>query len=353
MMERELLTLADAEVINILQSVENVLLRIDMLIEWDKINDILLTTDFRNSSHYGRDSYSPITMFRVMLIQSIYRLSDREVEFHLKVNLLYKYFCKLHLSSPVPDHSTVNRWRERFCEFGIYQQVFDEFNKQLYEKGYDIHEATIIDATLIKSQARPRKTETIVTEPVGDESLPEETSTSEKSSDNTVRKITKESKDPDARWVKKGKVSTYGYKETTATNADGFISAIITTPASVSDYQIFEECLTKSNPNPDTPVYADKGYDSEKNRDILKSLKLIDKIMRKKKKNEVRDEERITRNKAISKIRYVVERTYGYMKLKLGLARSKYIGLEKTHNNNLLIGVAYNMIRSVNYLVPV
>jgi IS5 family transposase len=55
-------------------------------------------------------------------------------------------------------------------------------------------------------------------------------------------------------------------------------------------------------------------------------------------------------NKAISQLRYVVERTFGGLKLKFRIGRSRYLGTEKTHNFNLLSSLEYNMVRIVKMI---
>jgi IS5 family transposase len=55
-------------------------------------------------------------------------------------------------------------------------------------------------------------------------------------------------------------------------------------------------------------------------------------------------------NRGISKVRYVVERTFGCIKQNLGGSRSRYIGLVKTHNFNLIRAIVHNLIKSTNHV---
>ena len=57
------------------------------------------------------------------------------------------------------------------------------------------------------------------------------------------------------------------------------------------------------------------------------------------------------RNKAISKRRFVVERTFGTLKRTYGLARSRYIGLEKVASEVNLKAIAYNLTRAANVYI--
>ena len=99
-------------------------------------------------------------------------------------------------------------------------------------------------------------------------------------------------------------------------------------------------------------IYGDKGYASQKNRDLLKQKQLKDGIMHKKQPKKELDEKLKKINKLISKVRYVVKRTFGSIKQNLGGSRSKYIGLKKTHNFVMIRAIAYNLIRVTNYVFP-
>ncbi len=87
-----------------------------------------------------------------------------------------------------------------------------------------------MDVTLAESHARPRKIEIIESEPVGDEEIPEQPTI--QATELTVE----ESKDPDARWPKKGRKSIHGYKgHTVVDKAYGLVQAIEVTPANICD----------------------------------------------------------------------------------------------------------------------
>jgi len=194
---------------------------------------------------------------------------------------------------------------------------------------------------LIASAARPRRKEIVEVEATGDEEIVDGLPTCT----SKVAYTKEESKDPDAAWVKKGKKCVYGYNTMITTNLNGFISGVITTPANVNDCKIALQSIAKANLKPYYPLLGDKAFDVQYIRDYLSESKLHDFIMRMKKRGEIDSEARASRNKLISKVRYVIERTFGYLKLKLGGARSRYIGLKKTHNWNLMNAMLYNLIR--------
>ena len=77
----------------------------------------------------------------------------------------------------------------------------------------------------------------------------------------------------------------------------------------------------------DTTVYADKGYDSAENRQHLKDHQLLDGIMRKAHRNRPLTENQTKRNRYLSKIRYVIEQSFGTLHRKFRYARAAYFGL--------------------------
>jgi len=261
-------------------------------------------------------------------------------------------FCGFSIDSDLPDHSTIARWRDRFIENDIFEKAFNEVNYQLEKKGLELKNASIVDASLVISKSRPRKKVIVEVEATGDDAI-EDSSDSEpiQKTDSTKMIIyEEESFDPEARWLKKGKKSYYGYKEHVSVNKEGFINGLITTPANVSDTTMLPKIIEKVNPNEGTKVYGDKAYPSKKNNALLESKKLQNFLMVKHKSKQNKDESISKSNKAISKVRYVVERTFGCIKQNLRGGRSWYIGLEKTHNFNLIRAIIHNLIRATNYV---
>jgi IS5 family transposase len=207
------------------------------------------------------------------------------------------WFCGLSFDSPSPDHVTIHRWRERFNEFGIFQEIFDDFHAQLSEKGYILKDATIVDTTLIRSAARPRNKTIVEVEKITENGVEKE-------------KIVVESEtsiDSDAKWTFKSNDWVYGFKDHQAVNSDGIILGVLTTPANVHDGRMLPEILDKIKPPKKTRVYADKAYDSTKNREYLSEHKLKDGLMRKKEKNRAPSNRLVKFNKMISGVRFVVE----------------------------------------------
>jgi len=341
-MERDTLTFADQEIAERTERYRHYLKDIEQLLDWKRINKLLSQLELRRKSVCGRDSYSPEVMFRIMLLQRWYKLSDYQMEEQLGLNIMFMWFCHLSLENPIPDHSTICRWRTRFSQKGFFEKLLTEINKQLGKHNLTVREGAILDATLIESQARPRKMEIIETEPVGDTEIPE------KQSFQSTELIVEESKDPDARWIKKGKKSTYGYKGHVAVDKEnGLVETVIVTPANRFDGHLLPELVEALELDKDSEIMADKGYDSTENNAFLHARSLTSRIMRKKKKNKVPTEELVEYNYSISKQRYIIERSFGSLKKHYGWSRSIYLGLQKTKDYLLMGAIAFNLKRSL------
>ena len=110
----------------------------------------------------------------------------------------------------------------------------------------------------------------------------------------------------------------------------------------------FEENIKQANNQKGVRVLYDKGVASQANSEVLKAQKLRDGIIRKKPKGKTMSHWRKLRNKAISNRRFVVERTFGTLKRTYGLARARYIGLEKVASEVNLKAIAYHLTRVAN-----
>jgi hypothetical protein len=67
----------------------------------------------------GRPPYDAVLMFKVLILQALYGLSDEPAEFQLRDRLSFMRFVGLELHEPVPDAKTIWRWQERFMQAGV------------------------------------------------------------------------------------------------------------------------------------------------------------------------------------------------------------------------------------------
>jgi IS5 family transposase len=344
-MDRNEYTYGDYEAIERLKKLQphNILFKINDLIDWDPIRNMVAPLDSRNKNKSGRDCYDPFKMFKIHLIQDLKGYSDPQMEERLITDISYMWFCGFSLRSEVPDHSSISRWRDRFNKADISKRAFLEFNDQLAFHGFSYKRGVVVDATMIQSSTRNRYQTVVYEQEKNSDELVKKTLEVRKHKDSTELK---ENADPDAVYVKIGGKSTFGFKMHTVCDMDGLILAINTTPANVLEGHQFPD-LMSSLLFDDDDAFGDKGYSYASCIEYLKENGLGDKLMRKKPKGKDMDDVTTAFNKTISSVRYVIERTFGGLKKWQKLGRAKYIGLFKTHNHNLRLSSIYNLVRCV------
>jgi IS5 family transposase len=93
------------------------------------------TGSWRRSQRWstGRRSRScgPLVLLKCLLLQQWYRLSDPGLEEALADRLSFRRFVGLALADPVPDHSTLSRFRSELVRRGLSEPLLAELNRQL------------------------------------------------------------------------------------------------------------------------------------------------------------------------------------------------------------------------------
>jgi IS5 family transposase len=321
---------------------------ISAMIDWKHVDKILKTGLCRtNKPTAGAKAYPAMQMFKILLLQQWYGLSDEEAESSMYDRISFVRFVGLSLGESVPDHTTICRFRNTLIEKDLLQLLLNEVNRQMEKQGKLVKKGVAVDASIISSVARPRKHVDVESVVVCDREEAE--SCSAQRPDVTVRY----SHDADAAWTKKGKNYYYGYKGHASVDVDSsLVLTVHATPANYSDTGEFTLLVEGSRLPAKCRVYADKGFTSASNRAYLKLHRYRDGIMNRAYRNRPLTDRARQRNKLISKSRYVVERVFGTLKHRYGLARASYLGTLKVQGELLLSCLAYNLKRALFLLPP-
>ena len=131
--------------------------RIAVLVDWAAFERLLCDV---YAAPVERPSYGPVVLLRCLLLQQWYRLSDPGLEEALSDRLSFRRFVGLALADPVPDHSTLSRFRSELSRRGLAERLLAELNRQLDAMGLMVKAGTLIDASLVAADCRrPRKAE--------------------------------------------------------------------------------------------------------------------------------------------------------------------------------------------------
>jgi IS5 family transposase len=320
---------------------------INKIVDWNKLELIIKKYYNKGMSADGRPAYEGILLFKITLLQTWFKLSDQAVEERINDSIKFTRFLGQSLEDSVPDHSVISRFRKEMSEKNAMKKVLGELNRQLVKHNIIVKTGVLVDASLSVSPYTPAQPTTfeMATDRIEEERTEEQTE-KEGEYHKKLTRLENNGTDQQARWLKKGKKSYYGYKKHTATNDDGMVLGIETTPANESDTKHFIPLLTKLKIKKGTRVKTDKGYSSKSNKEFLKENKLKNGIQYK----GVRGKEITARekqfNKMVSKTRYAVERTFGSIKKWFNGGVAKYKGLQKMDYQHHLEAMAYNLYRS-------
>ena len=294
-----------------------VLDRIDEELDWRRFGKTLRKV-FKDCKD-GRPSYPPGMLFKVLLLQQWYGLSDPMAEEAIGDRLSFRRFLGLGLHDAIPDETTICRFRGRVAEKGLGDKLLRELNRQLDGKGLLIKHGTLVDASLIEAQTRP---------PRKDDPHP--------------------AKDADADWTVKNNQPTYGFKlHVGVDDGTGIIHKAEKFPADTHDFRVFEDLLSGD----ERAVYADKAYDDTARRLKLKRRGVLDGILKQTRRNRPLTDWECTCNQYLSAIRSLVKRVFGTPKRNYGLGRARYVGLSRNRNHAPLLAMAFNM-RKMTKLLP-
>lgn len=279
------------------------------LVDWNEIDDLLKNL---RSGTMGAPAYPALALFKALLLQQWYGLSDPALEEALADRLSFRRFIGFGLSEPVPDHSTLWRFREQLAASGLAEKAFALITKQIENSGFVLKRGTLIDASLVRSAVNAPA-------PPADPLPPD-------ADGRPASKLVKSPLDPDAGWTKQENRRFFGYKVHVAMDQDSrIVRRAILTPANVNESTPADALICGD----EAVVYADKAYDQNARRAWLKQLGIRDGIMRRANRWHPLRHWVIRRNEVISHRRAPVEPLFALLKRSYRFARARYRGLAR------------------------
>ena len=308
--------------------------QLNHVIKWEGFSPILdkmLNTD--KSSKAGAKPYDPLLMFKILILQRYYNLSDKQIEYQILDRLSFCRFLGLTLNDKIPDEKTVWDFRERLINKGLDRELFDKFRGLLEVNDLIAHEGKIIDASFVEV---PRQRNT------REENAKVKSGEVVKEWENKPNK--KRQKDTDARWTKKNNETFYGYKDhVKVDNKHKFVDSYSVTPASTHDSQALDDLLSETDK--DQPLWADSAYTGEKQENTIKEYEMTNEVHEKGYKNNPLTAVQKKSNKKKSKTRARVEHVFGFMENSMNKLSLKSIGIERATGLIGLINLTYNLFR--------
>src|ERR1035437_949951 len=102
----------------------------------------------------GRPAYPPLTLFKILVLQSLYGLSDEQAQFQILDRRSFQHFLGLTEADPVPDQNTIREFREKLTRAELFSELFAAFNTRLTQQGFITRKGQIIDASFATQSPR-------------------------------------------------------------------------------------------------------------------------------------------------------------------------------------------------------
>ena len=307
--------------------------RLDKVIPWEMFRPTLSAALNRTvSPKGGRPPYDVILMFKILILQRFYGLSDDQTEYQVNDRMSFKRFLGITLGGTVPDAKTIWHFREQLVKAKAIDECFNLFGQMLEDQGIITHKGSIVDATFVDAPKQRNSREDNAKIKNGE--VPEEWK--EPQNKNKLAQ-----KDTDARWTKKNNETHYGYKNHVKVDADSkMITGSVTTPANVHDSQPLPELIDEK----DRVLYADSAYSGKPVQDRLPAG-LDCQIHEKGYKNHPLTDEQKASNRIKSSTRVRVEHVFGFMTNSMHGITLRCIGIARARFNCGITNLVYNLCR--------
>jgi len=282
----------------------------------------------------GRPPYSYVMMFKILILQKIYNISDDQTEYQINDRLSFQRFIGIQLNDTVPDAKTIWHFREGLKEAKVLEKIFKMFTDKLERKGIITHSGSIVDATFVETP-RQRNTKEENRE-IKEGKIPEEWQT-EKNRHKMVQK------DTDARWMTKNKERHYGYKDHIKIDKKSkIIMKYSVTSAELHDSRELKNLIEKEK---DRRLYGDSAYTGKEVQKCIPG-KIVNRIHEKGYRNRPLTKTQKRNNTAKSRIRARVEHVFAAMN-HFGGITIRTIGIARAEIQIGLLNLAYNLTRYV------
>lgn len=314
------------EVLRKISDLGDPLEKLDTVIDWEFFRPTLtelLSKEPKGKG--GRPHWDYVLMFKILILQRLYNLSDDQTEKNILDRLSFRSFLRLDLfDAKIPDAKTIWQFKNELAQKEAGNSLFELFEQSLEQAGVIKHEGTIVDASFVEVPKQRNKREENKQIKAGE--IPDHWSEHKKSQ-----------KDTEARWTKKGNQQYFGYKNSTAVDQrTKLIKTFEVIPASTHDSQSFESVLTEK----DRVVYADSAYVGQEIHYPVK-VRIIDRAY----KNKPLSQKQKKQNYKCSKTRCRVEHVYGFIENSMGGSTFRGVGHIRATFNVAITNLVYNLCR--------
>jgi transposase, IS5 family len=271
------------------------LAEMDRVVPWAELTTLIEPFYPKGSPEGGRPPIALERMLRIYFLQHWFNLSDPAVEEALYDSAAMRSFVGIDLArEPVPDETTVCKFRHRLEKHGLGEKIFAAVVQYLKENGIKVSTGTIVDATII-------------------------------SAPSSTKNRTGE-RDPEMHQTAKGQQWFFGMKAHVAVDSKTkLIHTVLASAANVADSDALPYLLHGK----ETRVWGDQAYRGKREVIRAKAPRARDFTNQRYRFGSRVDETIKARNRTKSRVRAKAEHAIGVVKRVFGFQKVRYRGLAK------------------------
>lgn len=288
----------------------------------------------------GRPAYDCVLMFKILILQRYYNVSDDAIEYAILDRLSFMRFLGLGINDAVPDAKTIWLFRDKLTAGGMVEKLFTHLDKLLDKDGIIVHKGKLVDASIVEVPIQRNSRDE--NKELKEGNIPEDWDK------NKLRQ-----KDTDAQWVTHNGKNYFGYKNhIKADSTTKLITAYKATTANIHDSEVMDELLN-SKEDSSQCVHADSAYRSEAIEQLCRRKNIESCIHEKGYRNKPLTKQQQQRNKKKSKIRARVEHIFGFMTNSMNEMYLHYRNFIRNQAAIGLMNLTYNLFRLVQLKIEI
>lgn len=282
----------------------------------------------------GRPAYDVVLMFKILILQRYYNVSDDAIEYAILDRLSFMRFLGLGINEPVPDAKTIWLFRDTLTKLKLVEQLFGVLDKQLDKDGIIVHKGKIIDASIVEVPIQRNSREE--NNDLKEGNIPQDWS------ENKERQ-----KDIDAQWTRKNFQNYFGYKNHIKVDSETkLITGFKVTTANIADKHTVDDLLDKIE-DAGQALYGDAAYSSTELEELYVKKGIISKVNQKGYRHKKITKKQQKENRKQSKVRARVEHIFGFMANSMNGIFLKYRSFVRNQVGIGLMNLTYNLFRLV------
>ena len=323
-----------------ISKIKDPLAQLNQFIRWEDFRSIIdQAFPVTEPSVGGRPPFDRVMMFKVLVLQRMYNLSDDSTELQILDRLSFCRFLGLGLHDDVPDSKTIWNFREQLKKHDTIHEIFGLFHEKLQNASLLVKDGSIVDASIVETPRQRNSREE--NKQVREGKIPEDWK------DNPHKLC---QKDIDAEWTKKNGITFFGYKNNVKIdNGSKLIDNYVITQAATHDSEVLDDLLEETDRG--LPLWGDSAYTGKRCEEVIEAVEMESHVHEKGYRHKKLTDEQREQNKVKSQTRARVEHVFGFQWMNLdGASLLRYIGFDRCAMAIALRNIIYNFFRAI-YLI--